>query len=71
LPNLAEDITADARYLAEVSRADFELFGNPIYVANMLNGCASTRPSRLCSSTLRGSCSTLPMRLMPRNSAGD
>ena len=37
LPNLAEDITADARYLAEVSRADFELFGNPIFVANMLD----------------------------------
>jgi len=36
LPNLAEDITADARYLAEVSRADYELFGNPIFVANML-----------------------------------
>jgi len=37
LPNLADDITADARYLAEVSRADFELFGNPIFVANLLN----------------------------------
>lgn len=37
LPKLADDITADARYLAEVSRADFELFGNPIFVANMLD----------------------------------
>jgi signal transduction histidine kinase len=37
LPNLADDITADARYLAEVSRADFELFGNPIFVANLLD----------------------------------
>jgi signal transduction histidine kinase len=37
LPKLAEEITADSRYLAEVSRADFELFGNPIFVANMLD----------------------------------
>lgn len=37
LPNLAENMTEDARYLAEISRADFELFGNPIFVANLLN----------------------------------
>ena len=37
LPNLAQNMTEDARYLAEISRADFELFGNPIFAANMLD----------------------------------
>jgi len=65
LPNLAEDITADARYLAEVSRADFELFGNPIFVANMLDRVRLDPAIQVMFLNPQGSCSTLPMRLMP------
>lgn len=37
LPSLAENLSQDARYLAEISRAEFQLFGNPVIVSNMLN----------------------------------
>jgi signal transduction histidine kinase len=37
LPSVADNISQDARYLAEISRAEFELFGNPVIVSNMLN----------------------------------
>lgn len=37
LPSLANNLSQDARYLAEISRAEFQLFGNPVIVSNMLN----------------------------------
>jgi signal transduction histidine kinase len=37
LPSVAEDLSQEARYLAELSRAEFQLFGNPVIVSNMLN----------------------------------
>ena len=37
LPTLADNLSQDARYLAEISRAEFQLFGNPLIVSNMLN----------------------------------
>jgi len=37
LPTMAENLSQDARYLAEISRTEFQLFGNPIIVSNMLN----------------------------------
>jgi two-component system sensor histidine kinase BaeS len=37
LPSIAENLSQDARYLAELSRAEFQLFGNPVIVSNMLN----------------------------------
>lgn len=37
LPSLARDLTADARYLANISRSDFELFGNPLFARNLLS----------------------------------
>ena len=37
LPNLEDNLSQDARYLAEISRAEFQLFGNPVIVSNMLN----------------------------------
>ena len=37
LPSVAENLSQDARYLAELSRAEFQLFGNPVIVSNMLN----------------------------------
>jgi signal transduction histidine kinase len=33
---MAGNLSQDARYLAELSRAEFQLFGNPIFVSNML-----------------------------------
>jgi signal transduction histidine kinase len=37
LPSIAENLSQEARYLAELSRAEFQLFGNPVIVSNMLN----------------------------------
>jgi signal transduction histidine kinase len=37
LPSVADNLSQDARYLAELSRAEFQLFGNPVIVSNMLN----------------------------------
>jgi two-component system sensor histidine kinase BaeS len=37
LPNMADNLSQDARYLAEISRTEFQLFGNPVIVSNMLN----------------------------------
>jgi len=37
LPSMADNLSQDARYLAEISRAEFQLFGNPVIVGNMLN----------------------------------
>ena len=37
LPSVAENLSQEARYLAELSRAEFQLFGNPVIVSNMLN----------------------------------
>ena len=37
LPSMADNLSQDARYLAEISRAEFQLFGNPVIVSNMLN----------------------------------
>lgn len=37
LPSIAENLSQEARYLAEISRAEFQLFGNPVIVSNMLN----------------------------------
>lgn len=37
LPSVAEDLSQEARYLAELSRTEFQLFGNPVIVSNMLN----------------------------------
>jgi len=37
LPSVAENLSQDARYLAELSRTEFTLFGNPVIVSNMLN----------------------------------
>ncbi|MBE9474885.1 MAG: HAMP domain-containing histidine kinase, partial [Chloroflexi bacterium] len=37
LPSIAENLSQDARYLAELSRTEFQLFGNPVIVSNMLN----------------------------------
>jgi hypothetical protein len=34
---MADNLSQDARYLAEISRAEFQLFGNPVIVSNMLN----------------------------------
>jgi signal transduction histidine kinase len=36
LPSMADNLSQDARYLAEISRAEFQLFGNPVIVSNML-----------------------------------
>ena len=36
LPSMADNLSQDARYLAEISRAEFQLFGNPVIVGNML-----------------------------------
>ena len=37
LPTMADNLSQDARYLAEISRPEFQLFGNPVIVSNMLN----------------------------------
>lgn len=37
LPSIADNLSQEARYLAELSRAEFQLFGNPVIVSNMLN----------------------------------
>jgi two-component system sensor histidine kinase BaeS len=37
LPTMADNLSQDARYLAEISRPEFQLFGNPVFVSNMLN----------------------------------
>jgi signal transduction histidine kinase len=37
LPSISENLSQDARYLAELSRTEFQLFGNPVFVSNMLN----------------------------------
>ena len=37
LPSVADNLAQDARYLAELSRAEYQLFGNPVIVSNMLN----------------------------------
>ena len=37
LPSVAENLSQEARYLAELSRTEFQLFGNPVIVSNMLN----------------------------------
>jgi two-component system sensor histidine kinase BaeS len=37
LPSVAENLSQEARYLAELSRAEFQLFGNPVIVSNLLN----------------------------------
>lgn len=37
LPSMADNLSQDARYLAEISRTEFQLFGNPLIVSNMLN----------------------------------
>lgn len=37
LPSIAENLSQDARYLAELSRAEYQLFGNPVFVSNLLN----------------------------------
>jgi signal transduction histidine kinase len=37
LPSMADNLSQDARYLAEISRTEFQLFGNPVFVSNMLN----------------------------------
>lgn len=36
LPTMADDLSQEARYLAEISRPEFQLFGNPVIVSNML-----------------------------------
>lgn len=37
LPSMADNLSQDARYLSEISRAEFQLFGNPLIVSNMLS----------------------------------
>lgn len=37
LPSVADNLAQDSRYLAELSRAEFQLFGNPLIVSNLLN----------------------------------
>lgn len=37
LPSISENLSQEARYLAELSRAEFQLFGNPVIVSNLLN----------------------------------
>jgi signal transduction histidine kinase len=37
LPRLTQDLTNDSRYLAEISRGEFQLFGNPILVSSLLD----------------------------------
>lgn len=37
LPSVANNLAQDARYLAELSRTEFQLFGNPVIVSNLLN----------------------------------
>jgi signal transduction histidine kinase len=34
---VANNLAQDARYLAELSRTEFQLFGNPVVVSNLLN----------------------------------
>lgn len=40
LPSIADNLSQDARYLAELSRAEFQLFGNPVFVSNLLSRVA-------------------------------
>ena len=37
LPQFAQNLAGDARLLVEISRAEYELFGNPVLFERMLN----------------------------------